>query len=241
MRKIFFVLGLCLLVLASCSMAKTTRKIAVSIPDHPWEAASGKRLWYTLKWTSGNEIRTIYVSENEREIELDVPVGETVLICAFPLGDMAPFGGALTPLMDSPRLTLSQNEGSLVADLMDIDASVTRRLNYGRLKTEALSKVEDFRLLDSLVLLRDLQNGELDSGSIRKKEMFGVDEFVLPNGIWISEYLTDPAFVVSENIAASTQLPEGVFRYLNSEMDRVLMVVVDSKGDFYSYLKQSLV
>jgi len=33
------------------------------------------------------------------------------------------------------------------------------------------------------------------------------------------------------------QLPEGVFHYLNTEMSRVLVLVVDSGGETYSYLR----
>jgi hypothetical protein len=89
--------------------------------------------------------------------------------------------------------------------------------------------------------LRDLQNGELSQTSFKAVSLFGVDPFVLPNGLWTSEYLCDPSLYISYNLSPQLQLPEGVFRYLNSDMDRVLVLIVDSSGNSYSYLKQSLI
>jgi len=70
--------------------------------------------------------------------------------------------------------------------------------------------------------------------------LFGVDSFAAPNGIWTSEFISDPGLFVTDGMTAPMQLPEGVFRYLNTEMDRVLVLVVDGAGNTYSYLRQNL-
>lgn len=242
MKRIFVFLSVVVVLvsLVSCSMVEPTRRITVTIPTHPWEIASGQNLWYTLKWTCGNEITSMHISAHERVISIDVPVGETVLVAAYPLGDMSPFGGAITPLDENPRLMLSQNDGALVAELMNVDRSVTHQLNYTRLREGILKSIEDFRCIDRFTVLRDLQNGELADTSIRISDVFEVPSFVIPNGIWTSEFICDASFVVWENLASPVRLPEGVFRYLNPEMDRILVLVVDSKGETYSYMRPFL-
>ncbi|MBP5161837.1 MAG: hypothetical protein ILP16_02535 [Spirochaetales bacterium] len=213
----------------------------VTIPTHPWEKTSGKSLWYTLKWTYGDEIRSAYISPDQRTITLYIPPGETAIIAAYPLGDMSPFGAILTPLDTSYHVVLSQNDGVLAGELLDIDRVVTSRLNYGLISSGLHEKTDDFRKIDKVSFLRDLQNGVLSKTSFRIISPFGVDSFALPNGIWTSEFLQDPGLVVTEGKSPDLQLPEGVFRYLNPDMERVLVLIVDSSGAAYSYLRQSLV
>ncbi len=229
------------LSLPSCSVAHPDRRIEVTIPEHPWETFGGVRLWYTLKWTYGDSVQTLHVPADVRTVAISVPVGETVLVAAYPLGELSPFGGCVTPLIPNMSLVLSQNEGAIVGELLDIDRIVTRRLNYGYMKDRMLSKTDDLRLVDKVSLLRDLQNGELLASSIKVHAAFGVDSFALPNGIWISEFLRDSSIVAMEGLSGDLQLPEGVYRYLNPEMGRELVIIVDSGGQSYTYLRQSLV
>lgn len=241
-RKVSCVLPLlaALLVFQACSIARPDRTLEITIPSHPWESVSGKKLWYTLRWTYGDEIRSAYVPSDERVLRISVPVGETVLIAAFPLGDMSPYGGAVTPLDGNKDVVLSQNEGVLVGELLDIDRVVTSRLNYDVLSSDMHAMTDDFRNIEKVTLLRDLQNGVLCETSLKPVAPFGVDTFALPNGIWTSEFLCDPALFVTDGLSAPMELPEGVFRYLNTDMDRVLVLIVDSAGNSYSYLRQNL-
>lgn len=238
---IYVLLALSALLCFSCSVVSPDRALEVTIPSHPWEKATGKSLWYTLRWTYGDEIRSTYLSTDQRTLRLYVPPGETVLIAAYPLGDMSPFGAVITPLDTSSSIVLNQNDGVLVGELLDIDRSVTSRLNYGLISREVREKTDDFRVIEKVSFLRDLQNGVLTETSIKVVSLFGVDSFALPNGIWTSEFLQDPGLVVTDGITPPIQLPEGVFRYLNTDMDRVLVLIVDSAGNSYSYLRQSLV
>jgi hypothetical protein len=242
-RKISYVLPLlaALLVFQACSIARPERTLEVSIPVHPWESVSGNKLWYTLRWTYGDEVRSAYVPSDERNVSISVPAGETVLIAAFPLGDMSPFGAAVTPLDTDPTVVLSQNDGIMAGELLDVDRVVTSRLNYDELASDMRSMTDDFRNIEKVTLLRDLQNGVLSETSLKLVAPFGVDPFALPNGIWTSEFTRDPAIYVTEGLSAPMQMPEGVFRYLNTEMDRVLVLIVDSAGNSYSYLKQNLI
>ena len=229
------------LLAVSCSMITPNRMLEISIPEHPWENASGKKLWYTLKWTYGSDVQNSYLGPDERQISIYVPVGETVIIAAYPLGEMAPFGAIITPLDEDIQVTLNQNDGVLANELIDLDRSVTERLNYVLIREQIQKKVNDSRQIDHISFLRDLQNGELRETSFKAVSLFGIDSFVLPNGLWTSEYIRDSSLFVTDNLSPQLQLPEGVFRYLNSEMDRVLVLIVDASGNSYSYLRQSLI
>ena len=229
-----------ILLAVSCSLAGPDRLLEVSIPRHPWETDGPNELWYTLRWSYGTEIRSAYIGPEERSVSIHVPIGETILIAAYPLGEMAPFGAIITPLDDGIQVSLNQNDGVIVNELIDLDRTVTQRLNYGPIRDSMLKKCADLRRIEKVSLLRDLQNGELSQTSFKAVSLFGVDPFVLPNGLWISEYLCDPSLYVSDNLSPQLELPEGVFRYLNKDMDRVLVLIVDSSGNSYSYLRQSL-
>ena len=241
-RKGFFVILAAVVVAmcASCSVARPERALDIVIPTHPWESVSGKDLWYTLRWTYGDEVRSMYVPAGERQITVYVPAGETVLVAAFPLGEMSPFGAAVTPMESGRSVVLTQNDGVIVGELLDIDRMVTSRLNYTLLAGIMRSKTSDFRCIDKVPLLRDLQNGVLSADSLKAVALFEVDAFAAANGIWTSEFTSDPGLFVTNGMTAPMQLPEGVFRYLNTEMDRVLVLIVDSAGSTYSYLRQNL-
>ena len=238
---LFTLLSILLLLIFSCSIYCPDRQVLVTIPKHPWETATGQSLWYTLKWTVGDQIQSIHITGEERTIKLKIPVGETVLIAAYPLGDMCPFGGVVTPMDKNSHLTLDQNDGTIVAMLFDIDREVTCQLNYHLLKQKIGKISDDYRLIDKLKMLRDLQNGELSDISIKKVAPFGIDSFVLPDGLWISENLYNASLYVKDGLTNPVNLPEGIHRYLNKELDRILDLVVDNSGSFYSFLRQNLI
>lgn len=239
--KIIIAITAAILLAVSCSIACPDRFLEIEVPKHPWEDVSGKALWYTLKWTYGSGIRSLYMGPDERKTAIYVPVGETVIIAAYPLGDMAPFGAIITPLDEDFQVTLNQNDGVIANSLIDLDRSVTERLNYGLIYDDMLKKCDDFRQIEQVSFLRDLQNGELSEVSFKAVSLFGIDSFALPNGLWTSEYLRDSSLFITDNLTPQLQLPEGVFRYLNPDMDRVLVLIVDSSGNSYSYLRQSLI
>lgn len=240
-KRLFVILAaIVLAVCASCSIARPERALDIVIPTHPWETVSGKKLWYTLRWTYGDETRSMYVPSGEREVTLYVPAGETVLVAAFPLGDMSPFGAAVTPLDTGRTVFLTQNDGVVVGELLDIDRMVTSRLNYTLVSEAMREKTWDFRCIDKVTFLRDLQNGMLTEDSLKPVALFNVDSFAVANGIWTSEFISDPGLFVTDGMTSPMQLPEGEFRYLNTEMDRVLVLIVDNAGSTYSYLRQNL-
>lgn len=256
---LFFVLALacslsCFLSLFSCSLTSFERKVVLEIPKHPWENCSvNAKIWYSLKWSYGNEIKSLYVSPEEKEVEIKIPVGETVFICAFPLGEMQPFGCVITPLDSLSTFELSQDDGFWAAMFLDLDRDVTKGLNYKELKSvigERLKEVSDqggnqagisCRNLDKVVFLRDVYNGELSKSSIEFLSPFTVSPFAVSNGVWISELMLGPCYTVTNSIMPELTLSEGVHRFYNPTTNRELVVVVDDRGNVFRYIRLALV
>ena len=241
MKRIIFnlaVLATLSLLLTSCPHFSTDRTVRVRLPQHPWENVSGEKLWYTLRWTDGQRVNALHVNKDERIVDLDIPIGQTVFVAAYPLGEMSPFGAAITPLDGSDEIVLTQDDGVLIDMLIDVDPVVIGMINYGLLFERIKKKVNDIRELEDVSLLKDIQNGELSESSLKVLKPFVVGPFALSNGIWESEFLKDPSLVVSDEMGGPVNLPPGVFRYLNVEDRMVLVLIVDRDGNFYSYLKR---
>lgn len=228
-----------LLILLSCSHVPMKRKVRLTIPKHPWESITGKRMWYTLKWTDKDGLKSLHVNQDQRSVTIEVETGRTVLAVAYPLGDLSPFGAALSPDDRRTDLVMTQEEGYLVSLLSDLDPDMTAQLNYGLILDTIREKTDDIRKIDDVSLLRDIQNADLSEGSFKICEAFDVGPFALSNGIWESEFLKDPGIVVQDSMAGQIHLPAGVFRYLNAEDNMVLVLIVDREGNSYSYLKGS--
>ncbi len=232
---------LTLVLLLSCSFVQPRRTIRIRIPQHPWERISGKNLWYTLKWTDSDGLRTLHVTQDRRYVDIDVDPGRTTVVVAYPLGDLSPFGTAVTPDDGRKEIILSQEEGFLASLLSDLDPQITATLNYGLILEEILRKTDDLRKIDDVSLLRDIQNGEMSKDTIRVSESYSVGPFALANGVWESELLRDPCLVSVDGMSGITILPAGVFRFLNVQSNMVLVLIVDRDGISYSYIREALI
>lgn len=230
---------LSLALVFSCSHVRLKRKVRLTIPRHPWESITGKKMWYTLRWTDGDGLKTLHVNQDQRSVTIEVETGRTVLAVAYPLGDMSPFGAAISPDDIRTELVLTQEEGYLVSLLSDLDPDMIGQLNYSLILDCIAEKTDDIRKIDDVSFLRDIQNGDLTDSTFKVCESFEVGPFALSNGIWESEFLRDPGIVVQDSMASPVTLPAGVFRYLNTEENMVLVLIVDREGNFYSYLKGS--
>ena len=238
--RILIVLICVLVVLSSCSDIKPERTVAIQIPPHPWEDEDTK-LWYSLKWTTGSEINVLYISKDQREVSITIPSGESVFVCAFPLGNMRPFGTVITPFDNSKAFVLNQNDGVFAQLFMDSDRAAMAGINYPLLKNYALELSFDFRLFNKVTLLKDALNGKLGKSSFKVGELYDVLSFAIPNGFWVSESVLDHNILTSDGFSGLLRLPEGVHRYYNRTLERELIVVVDSDGKTFHYLKIGLV
>ncbi len=232
------IIATALVMLVSCTDVQSKRKVSFRIPQHPWEGVSGKRLWYTLRWTDGEAVNAIHIPQDERSVTLKVLPGRTVLAVAYPLSDMAPFGAAITPEDGKADVLMTPEDGTLADMLIDMNSKALGMLNYGLIRNKMLKKTNDIRKIEDVSVIKDIQNGMLSESSFKVSSCFDVGPFALSNGIWESEFIRDPSIVASDGMSNSVSLPVGVFRYLNTEDDMVLVLIVDRDGNFYSYQKR---
>ena len=238
----------------SCSAALFDRSVELEIPQHPWEVCSNDvKMWYSVKWSYGNEVRSLYVPPGERRASIRIPIGETVFVCAFPLGEMRPFGAVVTPFDSDVTFVMNQEDGYIAAMLMDVDRDSTKGINYKALKSvmETLAKESSeassgrdsvgVLALDKVRFLRDVMNGELSQSSVVFLKPFDMPQFAIPNGVWVSESALGSYYVVKDSMMPAIRLGEGVHRFFNPSTERELVVVVDERGNSFRYVRQALV
>lgn len=240
MKKIILI-AFSLLLLCSCSEKKIQRTVKIEIPPHPWEMKSNKKLWYSLEWTDGDEIKRLHLDSKTRVAEIPVSAGQTVYVCAYPLGEMVAFGTAVTPLFSASSVVLDQNGGLLSDLLMSVDREAAAQVNFDRLFSEASAKTEDFRFLDMSQIAVDVINGVLKKSSVKTVNGYDIDPFDVVKGLWVSEFALSGSFIAADGTTPQMKLPPGVFRWYNPEEDMELRVVVDDSGDVFHYERKSLI
>lgn len=240
MKKIvcFLVFILIVFLCSSCSEEKfrtafESYEVKVCIPAHQWEEQCNIKLWYYIKWTCKGHVETLYADTETREVFIRVPLGETVYICAYPLGDMAPFGCAITPQSRKKEVMLSQDIGYIAHLLMNSDLQAASRVNFDSLIDLIQTQTTDFRLVDDTVLVSDVINGKLGINSVKITEKTVVPPFSVPGGVWVPEYGCDFCLYVLDGKTPELELGPGVHRYYCRELDRELRIVTQSDGNIF--------
>lgn len=240
MRKLIPVI-LLFILLVSCSEPEVKRQVCIEIPEHPWEIHTGESLWYYLKYgSSSDDLQTLYISSEEREVILNVPKGKTVYFCAYPLGEMQCFGSAICPQDDSYYVYLNANEGYLANLLLNTQGDAASKVNFPLLCQLVSQLVSNFRTIDGTQLVKDMLNGVLSKSSLRESKLVTVSPFAISNGKWISEILEYGSFSVTQSISPEFNLPSGIYRYLNYESELELRIVVEESGAVFYHIRSSL-
>jgi len=225
----------------SCSNALQTREVKIEIPDHPWEAGSDSRLWYSLKYgSSQDDISCVYVAADEREVLLEVPLGKTVYFCAYPLGEMQCFGSAVCPLDTRYSVRLSSNQGFLADLLLNTPGKAASFVNFQNLVEKVGQSFSDFRMVDGTLILKDTLNGDLSDSSIKGARTVKISSFAISNGTWLCELREYGSFKTDNFLSPDLELPPGVYRYLNSKENLELRIAVDSSGSVFHHIRRSL-
>ena len=240
MRK-FFLIFITLLLAVSCSYDSLYRTVTIEIPEHPWEKFAGENIWYNLCWSDYNRINELYVSPSQRIVHIRIPLGVTVPVCAYPIGEMQAFGFVFTPLDDNSFIQLNQNDGYLANILINLDYDPVKNLNYGKLREKASGLTDDFRLIDETELVKDILNGNLKASSLKINNRITVPPFPAVNGTWVSESVNDARIIFMGNMTTELELPPGVNRFLNAEKNLELRIVIDSDGSVYHFERVPLV
>ena len=200
MRKVIVIFSI-LLLFCSCSYDLNEKVcLVISIPPHPWEIG-GTPLWYTLKWTDGNEVRTRYVDVDERQIKVYSKASQTVMIALYPLGRLNPFGGYYLPFSKNTHIQVSQQTGVLVSELLKLDKFCRVTINFKAIKDKMNSLTTDYRLIDYSKLKEDLNNNSVDNNSFKVLEKSTIENLIIPSGLYTSENILDGNFFILEKMS----------------------------------------
>lgn len=240
MRKIHFLLFLFpLLMLMSCDSYVLYRTVTVTIPHHRWDDLG--RLWYEVRYNDFDGVKSFYIGQ-ERTFDLKVPLGRTVYICAYPLGEELALGCAVSPLDEEREFVMDENKGYLCSLLLNSssDLRASESVNTQRLFELASVFCDDFRCLDDELLLKGVLNGNLSASSFSLREKTEVPPFDCPGGLWVSQSSFDSSFYAVSNRSPTMFLNTGVSRFLNPALGLELRVVVDRNGSVFVYQGPSL-
>lgn len=241
MKKFLIPLLFITLFLSGCGKdVLNTKTVHVVIPEHPWERYCKIKLWYYLKWNDNGKIQTLYVDKNTREADIEIPKNCTVYICAYPLGEMIPFGCCISPVSDKKEPELTQAEGYIAHLLINTELKASERVNCEKLPELLDGKLDDYRDIDDVTFLSDVLNGRLGISSVKKRNKFSVSDIPLPNGFWVSEYWTDGTLDVKNGKTGELILPVGIHRYYCKELDREFRIVIDANGSVFHSLRYGM-
>lgn len=228
----------------SCS--DSSRMVEVSLEGlHPWEEACHNPMWHTLVWTDGKGgFQRLHLDAGTRTVRIPVPRGRSIVFCAYPLGELEPWGGVFHPLSPQNRLLLTPREGSvarLLQTLSKTSHGPINHLNYPVLSALLENGLgDDFRMLDSNRLGKDILNGSLSERSIQRIPPLEASLTNLPTGFWISaDRRTDSFWFDSETSSVKLSLPGGLHRFLNREACLELRILVDENSlRIFQYIRE---
>lgn len=228
-----------LLAFAGCSAEKTLyRTVQVVIPLHPWEQDKAS-MWYDLVWNEGTGRKSVFVDNSTRTVSLRIPKSQTTYICAYPLGSLKPFGGAITPLSQGNVFVLDQDKGVFAELLQTLEHPSALHINFEKLVENAALLLEDYSLLDTETLIEDVYNGTLGKTSVVRTEPVKVTGLEFYSGTWIPENVHSEAFYVDiDGKIPVLYLPQGVHRFICHERELEIRIVVSSDG-VYKYERPS--
>ncbi len=201
------------------------------VSTHPWEEASLKKLWHTLVWTDGwGRLQAMHLSPGERQATIPVQKGKSTIICAYPLGDMLPFGGFFSQ-GNQEVIHLSQEKGELAKLLLD--AYLCNPEAVECIDADALFNLcPRVSLLNKVTLTVGLLNGVVEIEDLSPLLAKFAD---LPAGFWVPERKSQVPFFSVWGESVSLCLEGGVQRWWCRERSLELIVFADLKKKTFSY------
>jgi hypothetical protein len=203
--------------------------------DHPWEAESGRRFWYTILFLGSQGVEQRQISIGVRSFRIAIPTASTCVVAAYPLGKGIPFGGAYQRGNENNMVELHMSDGPLADALLQIARSWPKpvsRLNFAKLSHELEILGGNSMAIDWNRMARDIVNGGLDDGSLKTSATRQVMLSDVVEGRWTAETEAIRSFHAFMGIESNLGfLPPGVFRYVNLSAKMELRVVVPEGED----------
>lgn len=241
MKKFFLIVIIITILCISCTLFPYEKTITVSIPQHPWENISTKKMWYSLKWTNGQSIGSLHIPRDKKSVSISIPKGKTIIICAYPLGKMNPLGVVINGNKTKNTFRLSQNTGAICSFLINIDQHISSILNYDKIEKVLKLNFQDYRLLNANKLSADIINGEISKDSFCRIGKKQVLLSCIPKGKWIPSCLLDePISIDKADKKISLFLSPGIHYYINNIKNLELKISVENNGSCFCIISPSI-
>ncbi len=218
-----------ILLCTTCSCDRTVTLILGE--EHTWERVSGRPLWHTLTLTKGDSLTSIPLSVGERELTLLLPPRATVVFTAYPLGKLAPLGGALQGDERGGEILLRPQEGELCRYLQKINRDwslVVSNLLYRNIvrDTAAVKNIHYPSLIQSLV------TDTYSPDSFHSCKLYRHTLEFIPSGRYhLDGYEGISFFKGNYQEALLPPLPSGVHTFLNHEKLLSLKVIISDSEE----------
>ncbi|NCB02190.1 MAG: hypothetical protein EOM67_08500 [Spirochaetia bacterium] len=243
MNKVLLALLIITLFLTSGCLDTQITHVVIR-EDHPWEIASGRRMWHTLRYNVGKQVETLHLSVGVREVTLLLPLHYTHIFALYPLGSNSPLGGGLTPLRKEEKVYLSQREGALTDTLLRIVptwSEIVSHLNYDKIVGDILTFPSSYKI-DYRTLVKDLVEGNYDVSRYNYQNTYEASFDTLPSGRYVSDSPNCPSFYKSEyrTVVLDSLIP-GVYNFYHVDLKMMCTLLVpDDKNTKPTYYMKAL-
>lgn len=212
----------------SCTFQRTVEVRLGS--EHPWELASGRKLWYTVAYNTLSGTERAHLSIGQRSLRIALPHHQSLIFAAFPLGEGLPVGGFSTPSkQDASLVVLQWEQGALAAALLELAKrypEVVATVNFEQTWRMIAALDPTGAKIDWNQLCRALVEDEVDATSFVTNAGSKLIFEGLPSGVWICETpIYANLYGFSQQQVEVTNLAPGVTRYLNLESKLTLRIV----------------
>ncbi len=206
----------------------------------PWEHASGRRVWYIVRYLSDDGVSEIYLPADRDSFTLQIPKGLPCVAAAYPLGTNAPLGVCMNPsLQRDCSFELSSRSGAIAASILEYQyefSDVIEIIDYQDLVDNIWSQTEgrpwatDWGELYFQILFG---NEELE---INMGKFHAVEVSELQSGFWIADQRGVPVASASQSEGtAYLSLPQGTYNLYNPECSRyTIRIEVAEDGEYES-------
>ncbi|MDC7244731.1 MAG: hypothetical protein PQJ47_02300 [Sphaerochaetaceae bacterium] len=208
-----------LLVLLAGSCVESHEVTLYLSDDHNWELESGRRMWYTLLYSCENEVHSIHLSVGTRKVTLLLPLLDTHIFAAYPLGYLPPAGTALTPLSDDRIGYLTYEKGPMCDVLIRFVSgwgAVVSNINVDRILQDIAESEASLLSADYYEIAARLIRGEYESNDIVLKPLFSTTLDTFPAGKYLSSSPLIPSFYKNSSKEVTIpSLPPGTHHFFN--------------------------
>ncbi len=205
----------------------------------PWEHASGKRVWYTIRFLSEDGVSEIYLPAEKDSFTIQIPKGFPCIVAAYPLGQFAPLGVCVNPgNQQECRFELTSRAGDIAASILEYQhefSDVIERIDYQSLvetiwiETEGRPWATDWGDLYFQILFGSDEELEVNMG-----KFYPVEIPHIQSGYWIADQRGVPVASASQSEGtAYLSLPQGEYHLYNPECSQyTICLTIATDGEY---------